>query len=160
MLKKILRGVLPYILLVPAILFYIFEQQELYLEFIHSTLGWTIFFISLISGVSLIFGPMVLNLVTILIGYFITKRVLKIGRPVSGVITDIGETDRGVITVNDQPYIEIDVEVHDSVRGVYPVSFKSIVPRVAIPGIQPGEEIPLKVHPKYPYRVAIDWERF
>jgi hypothetical protein len=160
MLWRILKGSLWFIVLIPAIVFYILEQEGLYLDFIHSTVGWTIFFISFISGITLAFGPMMITVWKVLISYFRRKSVLKKGLPAMGRILDIGETKRGIITVNNQPFVSLHILVDDGIRKPYAVEFTTIIPRTAIPLIQAGEDVPIKVDPDNYRGVAIDWERF
>lgn len=89
-----------------------------------------------------------------------TRRILKTGRPADGVIKRIGESSMGgVTTVNDQPYVNLTIEVHDSVRTPYIVSIDTILPRLLIPQFQPGAIIPVKVDTENPQDIAIDWER-
>ena len=65
----------------------------------------------------------------------------------------------GVMTINDQPYLNLKLEVHDEGRTPYPVSLDTIVPRAAVPQFQPGANIPIKIDPDDPQNVVIDWKR-
>jgi hypothetical protein len=65
----------------------------------------------------------------------------------------------GVMTINDQPYLNLKLEVHDKGRDPYPVSLDTIIPRAAVPQFQPGANIPVRVDPSDPQQVVIDWKR-
>lgn len=89
-----------------------------------------------------------------------TRRILANGRSADGVIKSIGESSLGgVITVNNQPYLNLLLEVHDSYQAPYIVSLDTIIPRTAVPQFQPGAIIPIKIDPNDPMKVAINWGR-
>jgi hypothetical protein len=80
------------------------------------------------------------------------------GRRASGVVLEVGESSEGgVMTVNDNPYLNVRFEVHDGSRTPYEVALDLLVPRFAVPQVQPGNILPLRVHPDDPRRLAIDW---
>jgi hypothetical protein len=85
-----------------------------------------------------------------------TKRIIREGRPATGKIISIGESSQGgTITVNDQPYLGISMEVNDGFRTPYVTSVDTIVPRYAIPQYQPGAVLNLMVDKEDPEKVAI-----
>lgn len=85
-----------------------------------------------------------------------TKRILREGRPATGKIISIGESSQGgTITVNDNPYLGISMEVNDGFRTPYVVSVDTIVPRYAIPQYQPGAVLNLMVDKEDNEKVAI-----
>jgi len=88
-----------------------------------------------------------------------TRRILKYGRPATAVIKSIGESSQGgVITVNDQPYLNLILEVNDGARAPYVVSLDTIIPRFAVPQFQPGAVIAVKVDPNDTEKIAIAWQ--
>jgi hypothetical protein len=88
-----------------------------------------------------------------------TRRILRTGRPATAVVKHIGESSQGgVITVNDQPYLNLVLEVNDGARTPYEVSLDTIIPRYAVPQFQPGAMIPVKVDPNDPEQIAIVWD--
>lgn len=90
---------------------------------------------------------------------FNTRRILRKGRPATAVVKRIGESSQGgVITVNDQPYLNLVLEVNDGARTPYEVSFDTIIPRYAVPQFQPGAIIPIKIDPNDPEQIAIVWD--
>jgi len=87
------------------------------------------------------------------------RRIRKYGRPAKGTVLAIGENSGGgVVTVNDQPYLNLHLRVEDGFREPYDVSFDTIIPRSVLPQFQPGTVIPLKVDPDDPHKVVIDWD--
>jgi hypothetical protein len=88
------------------------------------------------------------------------KRIMLNGRPAMAVVQQIGENSGGgVMTINDQPYLNLQLEVHDESRSPYPVSLDTIIPRAAVPQFQPGAKIPVRVDPNDPQQLVIDWNR-
>jgi hypothetical protein len=79
------------------------------------------------------------------------------GRRASGVVLGVGESGAGVMTVNEDPVLAVRFEVHDGVRTPYEVTLDLAIPRFAVPQVQPGKILPLKVHPEKPKRLMIDW---
>lgn len=87
-----------------------------------------------------------------------TRRIRKTGRPATATVQSIGESSLGgTTTVNDQPYLGLTLEVDDGHRAPYLVNIDTIIPRANIPQFQPGSVIPVKVDPKDPQKVVIDW---
>jgi hypothetical protein len=85
------------------------------------------------------------------------RRIRKYGRPARATILAIGENSGGgVVTVNDQPYLNLQVRVEDGFRAAYDVSFDTVIPRSILPQFQPGAVIPIKVDPEDPQKVVID----
>jgi hypothetical protein len=79
------------------------------------------------------------------------------GMPGRGTVVSLGESSQGVVTINDQPLLSLTLEVEDGFGSPYVVSFETVVPRYAVPQIQPGEVIPVKIDPNDRQRVAVDW---
>jgi hypothetical protein len=84
-----------------------------------------------------------------------TERVLAAGRPAKAVVKSISESSLGAtVTVNDQPYMNLTLEIHDGYSDPYVVRFDTVVPRTEVPRVQPGEEIAVKVDGE---KVAVVW---
>jgi hypothetical protein len=79
------------------------------------------------------------------------------GVPGHAIVRSIGESGGGTVTVNDQPLLSLTLEVNDGYGSPYLVSLETIVPRYAIPQVQPGDTIPIKIDPNDPQRIAVDW---
>ncbi|MCK4593462.1 hypothetical protein KAU45_03090 [bacterium] len=89
-----------------------------------------------------------------------SKRIARFGRPAEAVVLAIGEnSEGGVVTINDQPLLNLQLEVHDGATPPYVVSFDTIIPRAAVPRFQPGAVIPIKIDPENPQKVIVDWQR-
>lgn len=88
-----------------------------------------------------------------------TKKILKTGRAASAIVLSIGESSQGgVITVNNQPYLNLQLEVHDGNKIPYKISFDTIIPRALVPQFQPGAVLPIKIALDDPQKIAIDWQ--
>jgi hypothetical protein len=124
-------------------------------------------------GDDLVIGVAIASFVTYVLAYtfavfwkptasffgFGRRRILRTGRPATAVVKRIGESSQGgVITVNDQPYLNLVLEVNDGARTPYEVSFDTIIPRYAVPQFQPGALIPIKIDPNDPEQIAIVWD--
>jgi hypothetical protein len=84
-------------------------------------------------------------------------KLRAVGVPGQAIVRSIGESGAGTVTVNDQPLLSLTLEVNDGYGTPYLVSFETIVPRYAVPQVQPGDTIPIKIDPNDPQRVAVDW---
>ncbi|MCD4733831.1 hypothetical protein K8R78_06295 [bacterium] len=81
------------------------------------------------------------------------------GRPASATIMSIGEnSEGGTVTINDQPYLNLQLEVHERDVQPYVVSLDTVISRSAIPQFQPGATIPILIHPENPDKVMINWQ--
>jgi hypothetical protein len=79
------------------------------------------------------------------------------GLPGRATVLSIGELSGGTVTVNDQPLLSLTLEVESSFGDPYVVAFETVVPRYAVPRVQPGEKVPVKIDPNDRQRVAVDW---
>jgi hypothetical protein len=87
------------------------------------------------------------------------RRIRKYGRPAQATVIEIGENSGGgVVTVNDQPYLNLTVRVDDGAQAPFVASFDTIIPRSMVPQFQPGAVVPVKVDPDEPHKVVIDWD--
>ena len=83
-------------------------------------------------------------------------RILKNGRAAKAKIVKLGESGRGVVTVNDQPFVSIKLEVYDGNKPPYQVEIKTVIARLDVPKFQPGTELAIKIDPNNPEKIAID----
>ena len=105
-------------------------------------------------GMYLLMGPVLGTM----FGIGAEARIRKTGRPAKAVLKALGENSGGgIVTINDQPYLNLTVEVHDGYQAPYVASFDTIVPRTLLPQLQPGVEFPVKVDPQNPQKVVVDW---
>jgi hypothetical protein len=79
------------------------------------------------------------------------------GLPATGVVREIGEIG-GTMTVNDNPVLRLVLEVHHARPEPYTVELETLIPRYALPMVQPERNLPLLVHPENRERLAIAWD--
>jgi hypothetical protein len=76
---------------------------------------------------------------------------------VAGNATITGMRQTGV-TLNEQPQVELQLQVTTSMHGAYPVTLKEYVPLMMLGVLSSGRPLPVKVDPSNPQRVIIEWE--
>lgn len=74
------------------------------------------------------------------------------GRQGTATITAVRET---MMTLNEMPVLEFDLDVTVGGFGPYPVTIQQVVSRPAVPRLQPGAEVDVKVHPEDPKKVVM-----
>lgn len=112
----------------------------------------------IIAGfVLLVFGPMILSVIKDFAGMGESARILKTGREASAVIQGVGESSKGNVTINSQPVLRFELEVHDGNKPPYNVVMETLVPRVALGMIKPGANIAIKIDQADTKKVAINW---
>jgi hypothetical protein len=79
-------------------------------------------------------------------------------RKAEATILEIGESELGTTTINDQPYVRLKLEIHDAGRKPYIITTDSIVPRLSVPSFQPGYKIPILIDPENPENVLINFD--
>jgi hypothetical protein len=79
------------------------------------------------------------------------------GLPGRAKVLSLGESSEGIVTINDQPLLALTLEVEDAFGSPYVVAFETVVPRYAVPQVQPGATVPVKIDPNDRRRVAVDW---
>ena len=83
-----------------------------------------------------------------------TREIQRIGVPAIAVVLEISDTG---ITYNDDPVIQLRVEVHrDGAAPYEAVIPKSRISRLDVPQFQPGKRVPVRVDPNDRMRLAID----
>jgi len=107
-----------------------------------------------LTGMYLLMGPVLGTM----FGIGAEARIRKTGRPAKGILKALNENSGGgIVTINDQPYLNLTVEVHDGFTAPRVVSFDAIVPRTLLPQLVVGVEVPIKVDPQDPNKVVSDW---
>jgi hypothetical protein len=85
------------------------------------------------------------------------KRILATGRPATATVLAIGENSGGgVVTINDQPYVNLKLKIDDGQAPPYEVSFDTVIARTDVPLFQPGAMFAVKIDPKNPKKITID----
>lgn len=85
------------------------------------------------------------------------RKLMTQGRPGRATVLSIGETSQGTVTVNDQPYLHLELQIFDGSTPPYQVGIDTIVPRYAVPQFQPGASIPVRIDTMDKTKVIIDW---
>lgn len=88
-------------------------------------------------------------------GFAEAQRIKATGVPGSARIVGMRQTG---VTMNEQPQIELNLEVTTSMQGPYQVVMKEYVPLMLIGTLSSGAPLPVKVDPANPNTVIIEWE--
>jgi len=83
-----------------------------------------------------------------------TKALQTTGTAAKATILRIWDTG---ITVNEDPVIGMDIQVYPAEGETWRATIpKSLISRLDIPRIQPGQVVPVRFDPQNPQRVALD----
>jgi hypothetical protein len=74
------------------------------------------------------------------------------GRVGSAVITTIRQTG---MLINENPQVEMDLQVDVEGIPTYPVSHRQVIAQIAIPQFQPGATVPVRVDPSNPSSLIV-----
>ncbi|NLI99111.1 hypothetical protein GX441_10690 [bacterium] len=85
------------------------------------------------------------------------RKLMTQGRPGRATVLSIGETSQGTVTVNQQPYLHLELQIFDGSTTPYQVGIDTIIPRYAVPQFQPGASIPVRIDTIDKTKVVIDW---
>jgi hypothetical protein len=88
-------------------------------------------------------------------GYAEAQRIKAQGVP--GQATIVGMRQTGV-HVNEQPQVELRLQVDDPMYGSREVMLKEYVPLMMLGMLSSGRSLPVKVDPANPNNVVIEWE--
>ncbi len=162
-----LRFFLPFVGVIPMILLATNEQ------YITEKYGASTFETAIIIGVILI---VVLTMIPFF-GFFkmifsgggyrmfwgsgkIAQQILSTGREGVATVLSIGENSGGgVLTINDQPVLNLVFSVKMQNRNPFEVSMDILVPRATVPQLQPGAQIPVKVDKQDEKKIVFDQKR-
>lgn len=85
------------------------------------------------------------------------RKLMTQGRPGRATVLSISETSQGTVTVNEQPYLHLELQIFDGSTPPYQVGIDTIIPRYAVPQFQPGASIPVRIDTMDKNKVIIDW---
>jgi hypothetical protein len=88
-------------------------------------------------------------------GYQEAQRLKAQGVPGQARIVGMHQTG---MYMNEQPQIELNLDVTSSMQGPYPVTVKELVPLMLLGRLTSGMPLPVKVDPANPQNVVIEWE--
>ena len=80
------------------------------------------------------------------------QRLLSSGREGTATVTALRDTG---VSINDNPQVELDLDVAVEGMPVYPVTHRQVISRLAIAGFQPGATVPVRVDPLQPRSLII-----
>lgn len=80
------------------------------------------------------------------------QRLLATGRPGTATVTAMRDTG---VTVNDNPQVELDLDVAVEGMPVFPVTHRQVISRLAVAGFRPGATVPVRVDPQHPRTLMI-----
>ena len=81
-----------------------------------------------------------------------SERLMATGRQGTATVTALRDTG---VTINDNPQVELDLDVSVEGMPVYPVTQRQVISRLAIAGFQPGATLPVRVDPLQPRSLII-----
>jgi hypothetical protein len=84
-----------------------------------------------------------------------SDRIRTQGVPGQAQITGMRQTG---VHLNEQPQVELQLQVTTDMHGAYPVTLKEYVPLMLTGALSSGRPLPVKVDPADPQRVVIEWE--
>jgi hypothetical protein len=88
-------------------------------------------------------------------GYAEAQRIKAQGVPGQATIMSMRQTG---VYVNEQPQIELQLNVQDEMYGSRQVTLKEYVPMMLLGTLSSGRPLPVKVDPANPNNVVIEWE--
>ncbi len=74
------------------------------------------------------------------------------GLPATGQLVQVHQTGR---MINYNPEVQVVVQVHHPQMGAYQAQTTVVVPQIAIPRIQPGAQVQVRINPQNPQDVAV-----
>jgi hypothetical protein len=85
------------------------------------------------------------------------KEILSTGKSATATLVALGESSQGgTVTINDQPYLNLKLQIDDGYKQPYEVSLDTVIPRSAVPQFQPGASFKVKIDPADPNTVVFD----
>ncbi|HNW89674.1 MAG TPA: hypothetical protein PKN48_08410 [Bacteroidales bacterium] len=144
---------LPFIGAIPVILVGAFEQK------IRAGWGDTAWTVMFVIAMVIVFALALLPFISIFKGMFggkginffwgtgkLARQILASGSDATATIVSIGENSQGgIVTINDQPLLNLVLRIDNNYDPEYDVSFDTIIPRSAVPQFQPGAKFAVKV---------------
>lgn len=127
-------------------------------ELIELFAGTSIFIIFAVCGGTVLSLALTIGVTVFAIRYIRkmvgpNRSILQNGVPAQARIMAVQQTG---MMVNHQPQIVFDLEVRSPGGSPYRAQTKAVIPVVNIPQLQPGVEVPVKIHPTDPAQVVLD----
>lgn len=84
------------------------------------------------------------------------KRLFSHGRDAQARVISLDEASDGTVTtINEQPLVTVELEVQDGSRTPYRVKLETIIARLDIPRLQPGNIVKIKIDPNDPNNIVL-----
>jgi len=135
------------------------------LVLVPGTIIWPILIIGVIKKNDVLIGTGITIILVFVVGGLIikgrrsaaaraeTSRIWSEGKPARARVTNIATRGGGL---NDNPLVQFELSVEPEGQDAYQVSTSAIIDKLAIPRIQPGCELEVRIDPSDPSRVALD----
>lgn len=117
-------------------------------------------------GMTFVLTMVVGGLITLasfaLVGFFVyrvfaqgakNRQILQTGLPAYAVVMQIADTGT---RINDNPQIQIYLEVRPHDRPAFHAQTVTVVPMIALPQVQPGQTVRVRYNPANPAEVALE----
>jgi hypothetical protein len=88
--------------------------------------------------------------------YAKAQQLKATGLPARGTIQSLEQTG---LYINEQPQVEMTLQVEMDGRSPYVVTRKEVVPLIALGRLSSGQPLPLKVNPADPNDLVIEWDQ-
>ena len=82
-----------------------------------------------------------------------TQQLLMTGVPATATVMQLQD---GGMRVNDNPMVNVMLQIESAQFGSYQAVVQSIVPMIKLAQVQPGQMVNVKIDPSNPQRVALD----
>ena|SRR5689334_8032941 len=82
-----------------------------------------------------------------------SQQLLMTGIPATATVVQLED---GGMRVNDNPMVNIMLQINSTQFGNYQTVVQSIVPMIRLAQVQPGQTVNVKIDPANPQRVALD----
>lgn len=87
-------------------------------------------------------------------------RILKTGKRAEAKILSVSESKVGYVTVNEQPYVVLELEIFPEEGGPsFKTELQTVIPRLLVPVFQVGNVIYVKIDPEDSKKVVLDTTR-
>jgi hypothetical protein len=120
---------------------------------------------SMMSGITII-SIVIPIIITVVVLFFVfrflgnlskvgqaTQQLLMTGVPATATVLQLED---GGMRVNDNPMVNVMLQVNSTQFGTYQAVVQSIVPMIKLAQVQPGQTVNVKVDPSNPQRVALE----
>lgn len=88
-------------------------------------------------------------------GYKEAQRLRTSGVPGQAQVVSMRQTG---VTLNEQPQIELTLQVQTEMHGPYQATVREYVPLMLLGALSSGRPLPVKVDPADPQKLVIEWE--